>query len=92
LGSAIRTDFRRRRPAELEVEKAVTLTRILAILAGIAVTATLQQGFVGRWYVAFPAGVFVYLLARHLGSAIAERRRFKQEMMGVSKDGRPLSD
>jgi hypothetical protein len=74
---------RRRRPAELEGADAVTGARGIAILAGIAVAAIIQQGLGAPWYVAFVLGVVAYLLARYVGWAVTERRRFKRERDGL---------
>ena len=54
--------------------------RIIAVLAGIAVTAILQYGFATPWYIDLPVGILTYVLARYIGWAIGERRRFKREM------------
>jgi hypothetical protein len=53
--------------------------RIIAVLVAIAVMAVAQYGLATAWYVALLLGVLVYLLARYVGGAIVERRRFKRE-------------
>jgi hypothetical protein len=58
----------------------MTGIRIIAILVAIAVMAGIQYGLAAPWYVVFPLGLLTYLLARYVGWAIKERRRFKQEM------------
>jgi hypothetical protein len=66
----------------------MTWIRIIAILAGIAVTATIQYGLAASSYIAFPLGILTYVLARYIGWAIGERRRFKREMDGLVEKAR----
>jgi Flp pilus assembly protein TadB len=58
----------------------VTGIRIIAVLAAIAVMAILEYGLATPWYIALPVGILTYLLARYVGWAIGERRRFKREL------------
>jgi hypothetical protein len=49
--------------------------RIVAILVGVAITFTLQNGVDTRWYVSVPMGFIGYFAARLIGWAINQRRR-----------------
>ena len=49
--------------------------RIVAILVGVAITFTLQNGLDTRWYVSVPAGFIGYFAARLIGWAINHRKR-----------------
>jgi hypothetical protein len=49
--------------------------RIVAILVGVAITFTLQNGLDTRWYVSVPTGFIGYFAARLIGWAINQRRR-----------------
>jgi hypothetical protein len=49
--------------------------RIVAILVGVAITFTIQNGLDARWYVSVPAGVVSYVVARFIGWAVNERMR-----------------
>jgi hypothetical protein len=75
-------------PATAGAGEAVTGIRIIAILAGIAVMATTQYGLAASSYIAFPLGILTYLLARYVGWAVWEHRRFKREMDGVIEKAR----
>jgi hypothetical protein len=52
--------------------------RIVAILIGVVITFTLQNGLDARWYVSLASGVIGYLVARFLGRAINDRLRFNK--------------
>jgi hypothetical protein len=52
--------------------------RIVAILIGVAITFTLQNGLGARWYVSIASGVIGYLVCRFLGWAINERLRLNK--------------
>ena len=49
--------------------------RIVAILVGVAITFTIQNGLHARWYVSVVAGVVGYVVARFIGWAVDERMR-----------------
>lgn len=49
--------------------------RIAAILVGVAITFTLQNGLDTRWYVSVPAGFIGYFAARFIGWTINRRQR-----------------
>ena len=53
----------------------MTNVRIVAILVGVAITFTLQNGLDRRWYVSVPMGFIGYFAARLIGWAINQRRR-----------------
>jgi hypothetical protein len=57
----------------------MTGTRIIAIVTAMAVRAVIQYGLAASGFVIFPLGLLTYLLARYVGWAIRERRRFKQD-------------
>ena len=50
--------------------------RIVAILVGIVIAFTLGYWLDVRWYVSIPSAVIGYLVARYIGWAINESRRF----------------
>jgi 4-amino-4-deoxy-L-arabinose transferase-like glycosyltransferase len=62
--------------------------RIAAIIAGMTVTLLLEYWLGARWYISLPSGAFAYLIARYIGWAVAERRRFKLEMDQVAQNAR----
>jgi hypothetical protein len=57
----------------------MTGTRIVAILAGIAITFTLEYWLSADWYISIPLGIIGYLVTRYIGWAINERRRLSRE-------------
>jgi hypothetical protein len=66
----------------------MTLSRVVAILVGIAVMVIFDRLVALNWYVNFVLGMIVYLVARYALWAIAERRRFKGEFDQFVKDHR----
>jgi hypothetical protein len=52
--------------------------RIVAILAGVAITFIIQNALDARWYVSVPAGVVGYVVARLIGWAVSSRKRHSQ--------------
>jgi hypothetical protein len=52
--------------------------RIVAILVGVAITFTIQNGLNARWYISVPGGIVGYVIARMIGWAINERMRRKR--------------
>jgi Flp pilus assembly protein TadB len=64
----------------------MTWSRFVAILVATAVSFTAGQLFGLNWYVSFAIGVFGYFLTRYALWAVAERRRFKNELAQVVKD------
>jgi hypothetical protein len=70
----------------------MSAVRVVAILVGVAAMAAAEYGLAAPWYVTLPLGVLTYLLARYVGRAIVERRRFKREwaeMIGSMKEPPP---
>jgi hypothetical protein len=49
--------------------------RTVAILVGVAITFTIQNGLDARWYISVFAGVIGYIVTRFIGWAINERMR-----------------
>ena len=67
--------------------------RMVAIIVAVAVAAGLQFGLHARWYIALPLGIFGYLVTRHVGRAIKERRRPHRKMAELidnARGGKPL--
>jgi hypothetical protein len=52
--------------------------RIVAILVGVAITFTIQNGLNARWYISVPGGIVGNVIARLIGWAINERMRCKR--------------
>jgi len=58
---------------------AMTGTRIVAILAGIGITFTLEYWLSADWYISIPFGIIGYLVTRYIGWVITERRRLNRK-------------
>jgi membrane protein implicated in regulation of membrane protease activity len=65
---------------------AMTWSRAVALVVGIAITAILGQLAGLNWYFSFVLGLAGYFVTRYVIWAIAERRRFKSEFDQLVKD------
>jgi hypothetical protein len=65
--------------ASMRVGDNVNAIRIVAILVAVGIMFPFERWLVAPWYVAVLLGILGYLLARHVGWAIVERRRLRRE-------------
>jgi hypothetical protein len=60
--------------------------RILAILVGIAIMASLERWAAFQWYTALAIGALGYGIVRYIGYFVSERRYIKNTMDAAESD------